>query len=320
VLPADTYPFWVLWPTSLALALESLVLLSHSALRSVGRHGWVTLLQTAATGALLIITIGLQLQPGQIALFGLSRAGIWAAVTPLTVYATWRLLRQSSPVVTSVDTSAPPSAVAFLVSDFAAAVYTRAPVTLVALYLGTDEVAAFGPAVNLILFTFVIPNALYFVVLPLLARLHRDRQSTYRRVGMAQLGLQALAGGLISLGTVLFGSLIITKLFGANYAASAVSLLLLSPLPFLKSLNFGFGAMLTANDRQPQRAVTQVICALFNVIASILVVHTLGLLGVTLALNLSEALLLLGYALGVLWPRPAEGLVAASPPLRPAGG
>jgi O-antigen/teichoic acid export membrane protein len=318
VLPAATYPFWVLWPTSLALAFESLVLLSHSALRSLGRHGWVTLLQSAVTVALLGITVGLQLQPGQIALFGLSRAAIWALVTPLSLWATGRLLRLPAPVVT-VSSEAPvaPSALAFLLSDFAAAIYTRAPLSVVALFLGAEDVAAFGPAANLIFFTFVIPNALYFVVLPLLARMHRHRSAAFRRVGLAQLALQGLAGAGLSLGVAFFSGVIITRVLGANYAGALVSLVMLSPLPFLKSLNFGVAAVLSANERQNYRAVTQTICAIFNVIGSILVVHQIGLVGVALVFILSEALLLLGYALGAIWPRPTASGVTV---LRPAGG
>ena len=303
VLPAATYPFMVLWPTSLALALESVVLLSHSALRSLSRHGWVTLLQSAVTIALLGITIGLQLRPGQIALFGISRAAVWLLAAPLTVVATARLLRRPGPAVAPVEGAPVVSATAFLVSDFAAAIYTRAPVTVVALYLGADAVAAFGPANNLILFLFVIPNALYFVVLPLLSRWAAARRATFRRVAGLQLLLQAGAGAIISLGTVLFGGVIISRLFGANYAGSALSLLMLSPLPLLKSLNFGLAAVLTADDRQPLRTATQVVCALFNVAASVLLARSLGLFGIALALVGSEALLAVGYALGVLWPR-----------------
>ncbi|MCC7359648.1 MAG: hypothetical protein IT317_09235 [Anaerolineales bacterium] len=312
VLPADTYPFWVLWPTSLALALESLVLLSHSALRSLSRHGWVTLLQTAVTIALLGITIGLQLQPGQIALFGISRAGVWLLATPLTIVATARLLRRPGSGAVPAEAPSSVSATAFLISDIAAAIYTRAPVTVVALYLGAGDVAAFGPANNLVLFLFVIPNALYFVVLPLLSRLAHDRRSAFRRVAGLQLVLQGGAGAIVSLTTLLFGGAIITRLFGANYAGSVVSLLLLSPLPLLKSLNFACAAILTADDRQTWRTATQVVCAVFNVAASVLLARTLGLLGVAVALVASEALLLVGYALGALWPRPAAPQAVAA--------
>jgi hypothetical protein len=47
-------------------------------------------------------------------------------------------------------------------------------------------------------------------------------------------------------------------------------------------------------------------------------VYTLGLFGVILIFNLSEALLLLGYALGAAWPARAVA-VAAPAPLRPTG-
>jgi O-antigen/teichoic acid export membrane protein len=306
VLPADTYPAWVLWPTALALALESLVLLSHAALRSVGLHGWVTALQIVATVGLLGVTLLMGLQPGQIARFSLSRAVIWGVVTPLSLVATWRIVRRPREPRPDVPpaSAAASGAMPFLVSDLAAAVYTRAPLTVVSLFLGSAGATAFGPASNLIFFTFLVPNALYFVVVPLLSRVFSARPDLFRRVAWGQAAVQGLAGLVISFATFLLGAQFIVRLLGADYAASTVSLLLLSPLPVLKSLNFGVAAILTAGERQSFRAVTQVICALFNVAGGLIMVRLLGLLGVALMINLTELLLLGGCALGVLWPRP----------------
>jgi O-antigen/teichoic acid export membrane protein len=313
VLPADTYPAWVLWPTALALALESLVLLAHAALRSIGLHGWVTALQIVATVGLLGVTLLIGLQPGQIARFSLSRATIWAVVTPLSLFATWRIVRR--PRAARLDlppASAASGAMPFLVSDVAAAVYTRSPLTVVALFLGSAGATAFGPAANLIFFTFLVPNALYFVVVPLLSRVHSGRPDLFQRVAWGQVALQGLAGLLITSATLLLGAQFIVRLLGANYAASTVSLLLLSPLPALKSLNFGVAAILTAGERQSFRAAAQVICAVFNVIGGVIMVHLLGLLGVALIFNFTELLLLLGYALGALWPMPPSPRPAPS--------
>jgi O-antigen/teichoic acid export membrane protein len=302
ILPADTYPAWVLWPTALALALESLVLLSHAALRSIGLHGWVTALQIAATVGLLGVTLLMGLQPGQIARFSLSRAIIWAIVTPLTLAATWRIVRRPRAARLDVPPASAVGATPFLISDLAAAIYTRAPLTVVALFLGSTGATAFGPAANLIFFTFLVPNALYFVVVPLLSRVHGSQPHLFQRVAWGQVALQGLAGFLISGATLVVGAQFLVRLLGANYAASTFSLLLLSPLPALKSLNFGVAAILTAGERQPLRAVSQVVCACFNVVGGVIMVHLLGLLGVALIFNLTELLLLLGYSLGALWP------------------
>jgi O-antigen/teichoic acid export membrane protein len=75
-----------------------------------------------------------------------------------------------------------------------------------------------------------------------------------------------------------------------------VVLRLLSPILVLKSLNFGLAALLTAADFQSWRTTAQMVCAIFNVAANLVMIIHLGIVGVALVYMLSEALLLLGYA------------------------
>ena len=70
----------------------------------------------------------------------------------------------------------------------------------------------------------------------------------------------------------------------------------LSGVPFLKALNFGLVTILIVGNRQRQRMLIQGrVSAIFAVLANVVVVASIGLVGVPWAYTASEALLLVGY-------------------------
>jgi O-antigen/teichoic acid export membrane protein len=299
-LPAETFPWLVLITTSASLALESLALLAFSALRTLGSHLWVVALQIAAAVLLFAVTWFLPLGAGRILLVSLSRAGVWLVMAAVTLAATALLIGTSAaaPAKSEPLRDAGP----FMLGEFAASIYLRAPLTIVSLILGAGAASIYGPAVNLILFTFLVPNALYFVIVPILSRALVESPRLFRRLGTLQLAAHTVAGLVISLVTLQFGQVIVARLLGPGYEAAGLTLVLLSPIPLLKSLNFGLGAVLTSGGRQRPRTVTQVICAFFCVAASLVMGLRLGVAGIALVYSFSELLLLGGYALGLTQP------------------
>jgi O-antigen/teichoic acid export membrane protein len=294
-LPADAFPFNMLLPTVLGVACDSLSLISHSVFRSMGWYGRVTVLQLLAVLGLLGLVVVLPLGPDYVVRFSIGRALISASLTVLITILACIWLGGSS-----IGSRGDPlrTAHVFLLSDLAVAVYLKADLVIVSLILGSSGSAVYGPALNLINLSFLIPNALYLTVMPTQARVYLET-GKFGWIGFAQLGAQGLVGIVLSVIFFLFAQPLIHSVFGPAYEPVAMTLGWLFPIPFLKSLNFGLALLLTASGYQRWRTMVQTLCALFNIVANLIVVVPFGVIGVSRVYVFSESMLLLGYALGV---------------------
>lgn len=294
-LPTNAFPPNVLLPTVLGVAGDSLILVSYSALRSMGWHERVAVLQ--AFGVLGLLWMSLVLPPGPecVVWFSIGRALISAGMAVLitTLARAWLGYSEVIPHKELLR-----AARVFLLSDLAVSVYLKADLTIVSLLLGSSGAAIYGPALNLVNLSFLIPNALYVVVMPIQARVYLET-GTFGGLGRAQLVAQGIVGIALSGALFLFAQPIIYSIFGSAYASVIWALSWLFPIPFLKSLNFGFALLLTTGGYQGWRTTVQALCALFNVVANLVVVIPFGVMGVSLVYVLSEGMLLIGYALGV---------------------
>jgi O-antigen/teichoic acid export membrane protein len=297
-LPADTFPFKIMLPTALGVACDSLVLLSYAAFRSLDRHGLVMILQSISSLALLGITLVLPLESGHIALFAIGRTAL-SAVSAVIVIAVMGkdYLRQPTAFIPTWDLLL--SARPYMVAELASSVYVKADLTIVSLLLGSSQVSVYGPALNLLQVSFLVPRALFFFVVPVLSRTYVKARRSFKKKSVAQFVAQAVAGAALSVGIFLLAPVVINFVFGPAYESSAAILRLLSPIPFLRSLNFALGAMLASSNRQSQRTRVQLLCAVFNVLANLVVISPFGVAGVAVVYTLSELILFLGYLLSV---------------------
>ncbi len=296
LLPHDTYPVALMLPTIVALTLDSVSLLCFASLRTDQRHWQVTLLQSAAAFALLGLALWLPVNEQYLLAFAVGRAllsVLVAALAVVTLAYPFRLggaaIRPARAVLRDSRT--------FMVAELSSAVYVRADVTIVSLARGSAAAGIYGPAVSLLQLAFLPLRALFFFAVPLLSRAYQELQrQRFVRYGLAQGVAQGIGGLVLSLLLFFFAPQIIRLVYGEAYAASAVILRLLSPIPLLRAGNFGLGAMLTSSNRQHTRSRVQVAAAVFNVAANLLVVRPFGLPGVAMVYVLSELLLLVGYA------------------------
>lgn len=301
-LPIDTFPRVVLLTAAVGVAGDSVAGLIYAYWRRLGHHRIVMGAQSVSALVLLAGALMLPLDTGGMILFSLSRMVVSVALVAVlmkwmgqwTPPVFWRphfgaLWKQQMP---------------FLLSDMATAIYLRADLTLVALFLGAAGASAYGPALSIVNMSFLAPSAIYFLIVPLLADASGKHRSDFRRLSTLQLVAQGVTGIVLSLGIGVFAPPLIQWLFGGDYESSVVVLWLLSPIPFLKSINFAMGAILTADGHQSQRMRMQLLCALFNVVANLFVLQTWGTSGVAIVYSLSECLLLGGYSWLVLLKRP----------------
>jgi O-antigen/teichoic acid export membrane protein len=293
-VPAASFPLNLLLLTALGLAFDSLALLAYAGLRVQGFHRRVAVMQLVSSAILLGMTVLLPLGVGQIALFAAGRAVVSLAAAVIALLAAHNHYKNSAislPVRGILRTARP-----FALAELAATIYLKADLTIVALFLGPAAAGLYGPALNLINLTFMVPMALYLFIVPMLARAYHTSRQAFVRLSTGQFAAQSAVGLVMSVGVFVLAPFVIELVFGPAYRASAVVLRLLSPIPFLKSLNFGLAAVLTTSGRQGRRATVQVLCAGFNVTANLLVINTYGISGVAIVYTFSEMFLFLGYA------------------------
>jgi O-antigen/teichoic acid export membrane protein len=295
LLPADKFPPAIMLPAAIGAACDSIATLSYSALRGIDRHQRVSATQLAGAAMTLITVLLLPLGPGRVALFAMGRAAVSGVVAVAAGLLARRALAGKAELIPfrQLERMARP----FVLADLAVAVYLKADLTLVTLFLGATAAGVYGPALNLINISFLVPSALYLVVLPLLSRAYGAARLNFIRLGRMQLAAQTLAGAAISLVFFCLAQPIVNIALGPAYAPSVVILRILSPIPFIKSINFGLAALITAGRLQPQRMRVQVFCAVFGVAADLAVLSRWGVPAVAMVYVISEILLLLGYSL-----------------------
>lgn len=302
VLPSSTFPIQLLVLSAYGLAAESLTSLTYAGMRNLGQHRRVAIFQTAGAVVLFCGVLALPLGTGQVVLFALFRAivsVILAASVVGCMIKSFDRVTGSLPIRDVLQ-----AARAFMLADIAVAVYLRADLIIVSFILGPSGASVYGPALNLANVCFLVPSALYFLMVPALAQARRRSLKSFDRLGKAQLIGQLLSGLMLALIVFLLAEPVIRIIYGSGYSHSTVVLRLLSPMLAIKSVNFGLGALLTTTGLQGRRSTVQGLVAVVNGCANLVAVPIWGVMGATMVYVLSEALLCAGYSLTLLkWQR-----------------
>lgn len=300
-LDRNTFPAAVYLPTILGVIGESLVILTFYTLRGTRRSREAAVLQALFALLLFLSAWGLHLVPGQVARFAQLRAVLSLAAAFITAWLTRRWV-PLTPTLAASGTPIPARQILaqarpFLWGDMATAIYLKADLTIVSFFLGPGGASIYGPALNITNMSFLVPNALYFVIVPQLSNaFHRSRQA-FARTSAIQVGLQCLVGIGMAIITFFIASPLVNLLFGPNYSDSSAVLRMLTPVLLLKPINFGLAAVLVTTDNQKPRSRIQVISALFNALANLAVILPLGIPGVATIYGISELILVVGYSL-----------------------
>ncbi len=295
VLPPDTFPPLLLLVSAIGLAAESLAALAYAALRNLRRNKWVAIFQAAGAITLFCGALALPFEKGQITWFALFRTGVSLALAISVVG--WMSQNQNHAAEILPFRGVLRAARAFMLADVAVAIYLRADLTIVSFILGSSGASVYGPALNLINMCFLVPNALYFLVVPTLAQARHLSLEVFDRLGKIQLVAQLVSGLFLTVIVFVLAGPLVYAIYGSNYMPSAAVLGLLSPLLTIKSLNFGLGALLTTAGLQARRTTVQVLVAIFNGCANVVAVRIWGVMGAAAVYILSEVLLLTGYLL-----------------------
>ena len=300
LLPKETFPPGIMIPSILGLTFDSLILLGYAAFRNLGNHKWVVIFQVVSTSTLLLSAIIVPSSSYQITIFATIRMAV-SVLFAFLMYLSQRTRFHGIPKTISSITLLRESK-AFMWAELASAIYVRADITILSLALGALATSIYVPAINILQLTFLAPRALFYFATPILSRAYQTSLESFLRKVFFQLIIQTVLGLILSYFVYKFAPLIINLVFGENYESSGKILLMLSPIPLLRSLNFALGASLTASNYQTFRTRVQIFSASFNVVGNLLIVKIWSSAGVAIIYTLSELILYVGYTwLSLFW-------------------
>ena len=185
-----------------------------------------------------------------------------------------------------------------------ALVYERADITIIAYVLGQRAAGLYAPAVSLMTTLFLIPQAIYEVMLPMVSAIHARDPADVRRPAFRLFLLSAGLGVLLGLGMAIGAHPLVWLIFGSEYAASGPILVVLSNVLVFKAVSFALAAVLAAVGWQGRRVIVQAGAALFNIVVTLFVVGRYGIDGVAHVYVFTEFLLMAGYLILLLrWQR-----------------
>lgn len=202
-------------------------------------------------------------------------------------------------------------------SELMAIIYAQVDVTLLALLAEKNSVGIYSPAISLLNGLFILPNAIYNLLIPSLSRdIQNNWQRGRHRFLVAMIGLGAL-GIVLWAGLFYGGNWIAVALLGKGYQFSGQLLEILSPIIFIKSLEFGIAALLISAGWQKKRLLPQLFSAIIIIVLDLFIIPIYGPVGAAIVYLVCEIILLGGYLiLAISWWRSHNnrpGQVEAAP-------
>ncbi|PKO09697.1 MAG: hypothetical protein CVU40_10410 [Chloroflexi bacterium HGW-Chloroflexi-2] len=187
----------------------------------------------------------------------------------------------------------------FYIADISAVFYERIDIFLISIFIGVSGNEIYGPAISIIFFSFFLPNAIYYVVLPLLSTNYKNyinlKNNSFIKIALTQLTIQFFFGILVYIFIKLFTQPIIIILFGSKYVESLTILQNLAIIPMIKYLNFGLGAIITSSNNQKIRTNIMISSAVINFLLNLLLIRIIGIQGAIISYIISELFLMSFY-------------------------
>jgi len=166
---------------------------------------------------------------------------------------------------------------------------------MLTLMAGKRAVGEYSPATGIVHALFIVPNAIFTVLVPAISSYAKnDIRRLYHLTWKMILGYAAI--GLALWSVIGPGSdLLIRIVLGNAYATTGGLLEILSPILFMKSVEFGCAAILVAIGWQTKRLGPQIISAASNLLFNLWAIPRFGVFGVAWVYVISEAIIFLGY-------------------------
>lgn len=307
-LNQEVFPASLIYLSALSTWLDELVKTVWSTFKAALRNRATFWLMTLSQSSLLLVTLGLVALGVQEASGYLTSRVITSVVS--SGMASVLMLRVFEVRIHRSDLrQALFGTLPFGASVALATIYGQADVTIVANWLGKQAAGFYSPAVSITTTLFLVPAAMYEVVLPVLSRSHRDGSTSIRHESLRFVAWAVLLGVILGGGLALIAPSLVRVIYGGDFGDSGDVLRVLSGVLAFKCVSFALAAILAAVGWQGRRVIVQVVSAFVNIALNLLIVQIWGIIGVAKVYVLSEAVLAMGYMVLVAYWQRKERLV-----------
>lgn len=274
--------------------LDAILYTLLTTFKALLRNQYTSLIDAGSDIVWCLATVGLiAFGVKQAAPFMEVRAIVLLATVPLAAVLAGRMIRIRAETVAAKKILS--ETFPYAASEFLAWTSMRVDVLLLATLAGEQAVGLYSPAVSLANALFMIPAAIYTVILPVLSNLFGSHPGQAWLTARRSL-VVLLAVGL-GLSLLLFWiSPLLVSLLGESFSASIEVLRILSIILLLQSLAFGMAAILVATKQQARRTVVQAAAVGLNILFNLLLIPRFGIQGAAWVYVGTEFVLLAGYS------------------------
>lgn len=311
-LDPGAYPPTLLILTALGVWFEELANIVWSTFKAALQNQ--TLLKFITLAQVTLVVVVLALMAGNVRAI---EPFVWAYVVVSALHALvairWQVWTfgwhwQRSDLWPTLRASVP-----FALSAGLAMIYGRADIALVAHWLGGRAAGLYSPAVSLANALALIPTAVYYVMVPVLSRLHSEEPARAEwmtaRLVTASAALSLAAG----VGLAVVAQPLARYIYGGAYSVTGELLALLGGVLAARFVSMALGTALVAYGLQTQRVTVQAGVALLNIGLNVWLLRRWGLPAAAGVYVLTEWVLVAGYAFLVwFWRRTTPAKATAS--------
>jgi O-antigen/teichoic acid export membrane protein len=273
---------------------ESFAQTGFAAMRVRRENTRAAILQMITPLVLVVILFLIQRNDLSVLLLISIQTACSALLAGLVVSRIWKIQKELAPQALQLGRVLRKSWL-FVVGEICASLYTQSGVLILSAYAGSYAVGLFSPARNIIFLTFLIPNLIFSIGLPLLMSPTIDRRE-YRAMLQIVLLFTFLYGIGMLIALSVFGDIAI-QIFGDGYTEALPYLQAMAFIPLLKGFSFVWVAMLLSNLAQSVRVVIQAITVFISVVLGLVLIPAYGSVGAAWQALAIELFLFAAYGL-----------------------
>lgn len=293
-LDSDTYPTDLLLFCAIAVWLDSLLLTILTSFKTSLNNRITMFLESGSDALWLLATLSLIAIGSQDVLKFIQIRTI-ALILSLGIglYLIRRIIGLSGSI--TIALRALRETPSFATSEFLAWTTMRVDVIIISFALGTSAVGLYSPAIGLVNMTFVVPAAVYMVMVPVLSNLYEANRPQMRKSSRNTVLLSLGIG--VGLAVILYSTApLVVLLLGESYQETIDIIRILSPLLIFKSVSFALAAIIVSSGDQPRRPYIQAIAVSVNITLNLIIVGIAGITGVAVVYVITEIIILAGYS------------------------
>lgn len=181
----------------------------------------------------------------------------------------------------------------FAIFSILTVIYSQIAIIMLSVLKTNIEVGLYSVAFNSVVVFLILADIVASSALPALSKIVNEK--AFGNLSKKLILILFLAG--IFLAVILFFSAdpLLKLIFGREFARSVLAFKIMVWILPLRFMNYLFGVSLIAADLQKKRLTAATICAIFSIVANLILIPYFGLLGAAVATLLTEIVLFFFY-------------------------